>query len=67
VVKVRGSLGVPHAGGAVPGTGDDPLAVRAVRHANHTLGVPLEYVERLPAIAQVRQGTNAIRPAGLFG
>ena len=26
-----------------------------------------EYVKRLPTVAQVRQGTTAIRPAGLFG
>ena len=39
---VEGSVSVPHAGGVVPGSGDDPLAVRAERHATLRLQPVLE-------------------------
>jgi len=47
---VEGSVGVPHAGGLVLRSGDDPLAVRAERHAIHRTGVPLEFAEFLTAL-----------------
>jgi len=47
---VEGSVGVPHAGGLVLRSGDDPLTVRAECHAVHSLGVPLESAEFLAAL-----------------